>query len=149
EMIQKANEADYRTNAAAIDELIQMLRNDDPNKADEIENKRTALAPLKKQISSLRNDAESQNNPSAKLGAIGNAEEKEGELIKKQNDLLNTLRKKYPDYIIKPYAAPPAPVDENVLANKKELRSNQFTELTNLINAFSLEYATLKNQLSE
>jgi len=149
DMIQKANETEYKTNSNSIDELIQMYKNDDPIKADELENKRNTLAPLKQQIANLRNDVNIQTNPSAKLGAIGNAEEKESELIKKQNEILTTLRKKYPDYIVKPFVAPVAPENEAAQADKKELRSNQFSELTNLINAFSLEYETLKNQLNQ
>ncbi|MDI1354717.1 MAG: hypothetical protein PSX36_07355 [bacterium] len=145
--IQRANEADYKSNSIALTELLDKLNAEDPALANELSDRRASYEPLKSQIKNLRIDANTLQNKSARLGAIGNAEEKESELIQKQNELLTILKKRYPDYEVKPYVAEKTTSRSDLLKKRTELRNSQYEELTNLINAFSLEFEALKTQV--
>lgn len=145
---QQAHEAEYKTNSNAITELMERLNTDNPDLSAGLQEKRNAYAPLKTQISNLRAEANALNNKAAKLGAISNAEEKETELIQKQTELLNELKKQYPDYIVKPVGGITREERTADLGQKKTLlREKQYAELTNLTNAFSLEYESSKNSI--
>ncbi|MBL7932619.1 MAG: hypothetical protein JNL60_11995, partial [Bacteroidia bacterium] len=140
-----ANENTFIGNSNAIDELLESAKQDNPELAQRIEERRSELPTLKTQIKNLRDEANALNN-TAKLGAISNAEEKELELIQKQNLLLDELKKQYPDYVVKPYSGrTPEERTAELEKKKSRLRENQVTELINLINAFSLEYESIKN----
>ncbi len=145
---QQANETEYKTNINAINELIAKLKTDNPDMASEMESRREEYTPLKTQIGNLRAEANALNNKAAKLGAISNAEEKEIELIQKQTSLLNELKRKYPDYVVKQMEAS-SPVEQRAELEQKKLklREKQYSELTNLTNAFSLEYESSKNNV--
>lgn len=146
--IQQANETVYKTNINSVTELIAKLKTDNPEMAADVESRREELAPLKIQISNLRAEANALNNKAAKIGAMSNAEEKEIELIQKQNVLLTELKKKYPDYQETPYVAKSSGDETADLQQKKsELREKQYAELINLTNAFSLEYESSKNSV--
>lgn len=145
---QRANETEYKTNGNAITELLTRLRSDNPDQASDMESRREEYTPLKAQIGNLRTEANALNNKAAKLGAISNAEEKELELIRKQTSLLNELKKKYPDYVVKQIEASSQADQKSELEQKKsQLREKQYAELTNLTNAFSLEYESSKNNV--
>ncbi|MCC6372693.1 MAG: PD40 domain-containing protein [Bacteroidia bacterium] len=148
----QSNEIDVASNAAAIDELLAKMRNDNPELSVDLAAKKEEQNNLKSQIQKLREEAESQNNKAAKLGAINNAEERELELLAKQEQLIAELKKQYPDYVIKPlntanFNSGSSEPKEVLLQKKKEVRDNQFAELTNLTNAFSLEFESNKNKL--
>lgn len=147
DMVRQANESEINTNTKAIIELIEKLKTDNPAMAVVMENNRTELVPLYSQGKNLREEANSLSNNSAKLGAISNAEEKEAELLKKQKELLGKLKRQYPDYVISPATqnVVPATPDTTLVSRKQGLRQQQYDELTNLVNAFSLEYEFDKN----
>jgi hypothetical protein len=144
-LYQEANASDYATNNNAISELLTRLKNDNPALSTELEPKSADLLTLNEQTKKLREEANTLS-PAAKLGAISNVEEKEAELIQKQNQLINELKKQYPDYVVKPLNAEQETLED--LSQKKTLaRERQYTQLTGLTNAFSLEYETSKNQV--
>lgn len=145
---QQANENEYKTNMNSIDELLAKLKNDNPALEAELESKRQEYMPLRTQISNLRTEANALSNKAAKLGAISNAEEKEQELIQRQNNLLAELKKQYPDFIATPVKnKSPEEKIEELKQKRSELREKQYTELTNLTNAFSLEFESSKNSV--
>lgn len=148
EYTRQGNENEYSGNSTAIDELISKLKTDKPELASEMEAKRDEYAPLKNQVKILRDEANALNNKAAKVGAISNAEEKEFELLQKQTALLNDLKKEYPDYVVKPVITV-SPEEQIADLNRKktELLEKQYTELTNLTNAFSLEFESSKNSV--
>ena len=146
----RANELNVAANNAAIDELLPKLRSDNPELSVELASKRDELNGLRTQVLGLRNEAETQETKSAKLGAINNAQERESELLQKQEAILAEFKKIYPDFVVKPVTeaslnAAPALSTEKLIAGKKEIRTKQFSELTNLTNALSLEFESLKN----
>lgn len=146
EFRQQANESEYKTNTNAITELMEKLKVDNPGLAAELQAKREEYAPLKVQINNLRTEANALSNKAAKTGAISNAEEKEQELIQKQNAVLEQLKKQYPNY--NPGSTlTPAEQTAELHRKKAQLREKQYTELTNLTNAFSLEYESSKNNI--
>jgi hypothetical protein len=146
-LTQQGNEIEYKTNNNAITELLTKLKTDNPTLINELEQKNNEVAVLKTQAQKLREEANAQTNTSAKIGALSNAEEKEAELLIKQNQLITELKKTYPDYVVKP-----ATIDNNTTSNlppnlaqkQKTVQDKQALELTNLTNALSLEYETAK-----
>lgn len=144
-LYQQANASDYATNNNSINELLTRLKNDNPTLNSDLEPKSAELIALKEQTKKLREEADALS-PAARLGAISNVEEKEAELIQKQNQLINELKKQYPDYVVKPLNTDNETLEE--LTQKKILaRERQYTQLTGLTNAFSLEYETSKNRV--
>lgn len=147
ELNQKANVLDYKTNEAAITELLTKLKTDNPNLSSELETKNNEITQLNNQAKQLREEANALTNSSAKLGSISNVEEKEAELIQKQTQLIAELKKQYPDYEIKTIE-PEVETPETLEQEKNQLLEKQYNNLTNLTNAFSLEYETSKNSVS-
>ncbi len=147
-IIQQSNEVEYTTNNNAITELLTKLKADNPTLNTELEQKNNEIAVLKDQAKKLKEEANAQSNPAAKIGALSNAEEKEAELLIKQNQLITELKKQYPDYVVK--TANPennnstTTLPANLAQKQKEVQNKQATELTNLTNALSLEYETAK-----
>ena len=142
---QQTNENIYNANSNAITELLDKLKIDNPDLASQLSEKRSEYAPVKKQIRNLRDEANALSSKPAKLGAISNAEEKELELIQKQTELLTELKKQYPDYVVKPMSNQDN--KDNLYKKKTQLREKQYTELTDLTNAFTLEYESSKNSV--
>ncbi len=152
-LTKQANDLEYTTNTTAITEMLAKLKNDNPNLATVIEQKNSELTTLKTQANELRSEANNQSNISAKIGGLGNAEEKETELLQKQNNIINELKKTYPDYVIKPVTlnsvegTSKSLTPEEITQKKTQLKEKQNTELTNLTNGFSLEYETNKTYI--
>ncbi len=144
-LYQQANASDYATNNNAINELLGKAKNDNPDLASESDTKNNELITLYEQTKKLRQEAEALDNPAAKLGAISNVEEKEAELIQKQNQLINELKKQYPDYVVKPLNSENNETREELVQKKTILKEKQHAQLTALTNAFSLEYEASKN----
>ncbi len=123
-------------------------KTDNPALATTLEQKNIEIATLKTQSEQLRNEANLLTNNNAKIGAIMNAEEKENEMLQKQNEVIAELKKQYPDYVVKETNnTSSGPVPENLKQKQTQIREKQFTALTNLTNAFSLEYETSKNNV--
>lgn len=81
--------------------MIEQLKTDNPELADQMAEKNRELKTLRTQIQRLRTEAENNPNRAAKLGAYSNAEEREIELIEKQNLVLLELSSVFPNYEIK------------------------------------------------
>ena len=142
---QQSNDVNYTSNSAAITELLTKLKTDNPTLATELEQKNADLTAIKKEATELRTEANAQTNTSSKIGGLGNAEEKEAELLQKQNTILNQLKNTYPDYVVKiqgPTTTNLTP--EEITQKQNQLKEKQNDELTNLTNGFSLEYETNK-----
>ena len=142
----QANAKEYATNAEAINELLEKLKTDNPLLASELQSKNNESKILYDQSKQLREEANSLNNTSAKLGALSNAEEKEAETTQKQTVILNELKKQYPDYNVRSGAKE---TPENLASKRSELLEKQHTELTNLTNSFSLEFEAAKTSVPE
>lgn len=148
QLTEKSNDISYNTNSTAINELLSKLKNDDPELASQLSEKSTEVTTLKTQSKQLREEANAQSNTNAKIGSMMNAEEKESEMLQKQNDILNELKKRYPDYVVKETAGTSNQNSSpDVTLKKAQLAEKQNEQLTNLTNAFSLEYETSKNNV--
>jgi len=96
----------------------------------------------------MRTEADENTSKAAKIGAYSNAEEKESQLLAQQAEIMLRLKEQYPDYVVKPAIVEGQ--DPAVTAAKKEqLRENQFRQLTNLTNAYSLEFETSKKSVPQ
>lgn len=148
-LTKQGNDIDYKTNNNAITELFTKLKTDNPTLLSDLEQKNTEINTMKSQSQKLREEANAQSNPNAKIGALSNAEEKEAEFLIKQNQLLNELKKQYPDYVVKPLSndnsVSNSNIPNNLIQKQKQLQEKETSELTNLTNALSLEFETAKN----
>lgn len=142
----QANAKEYATNAEAINELLEKLKTDNPVLASELQSKNNESKILYDQSKQLREEANSLNNTSAKLGALSNAEEKEAETTQKQTVILNELKKQYPNYTVR---SDTKETPENLASKRSELLEKQHAELTNLTNSFSLEFEAAKTSAPE
>ena len=144
QQMQMANEKEVRGNSLAIQELLELLNKDDADAAAALKQSNDDLTALKTSIRNLREEVNAQTNPSAKMGAIGNAEEKEVELLQLQGKILSSLRQRYPDYTMTPVADDLTSLDPQAEEKRKELMDEQYTQMINLTNGYSLEYETAK-----
>ncbi|HQQ95561.1 MAG TPA: hypothetical protein PLQ93_13485, partial [Bacteroidia bacterium] len=148
---QKAFDIDYKTNDVALSELKSKLGADNQKLDATQDQLNIDIQNLNAQISKLKEEAAGLPNRSAQLGALSNVDEKEREIIKKQKELIESLRIKYPDYIVNPLspdtvkAMMQAPQDYS--ARENELATDQINELTNLTNAFTLEFENSRSQV--
>ncbi|MBA3664724.1 MAG: PD40 domain-containing protein [Bacteroidetes bacterium] len=143
QLTEKANEVTYNTNSTAIKELLEKLKAEDPDLSSQLSEKGNEVTSLKTKSQKLREEASSQPNTSAKVGAMMNAEEQEAEMLQKQTEIFNELKKRYPDYVVKENTNTAVP--ENLKQKQTQIAERQNEQLTNLTNAFSLEYETTKN----
>ncbi|MBL7921896.1 MAG: PD40 domain-containing protein [Bacteroidia bacterium] len=145
-LTQQSNEIEYTTNNTVITEMLSKLKTDNPTLNTELQQKNTEIAVLKEQAKKLKEEANAQTNPAAKIGALSNAEEKEAELLIKQNQLIAELKKQYPDYVVKTVTPGnnSTTLPTNLAQKQKQVQDKQASELTNLTNALSLEYETAK-----
>ena len=144
QQMQMANDKDVRGNSLAIQELLELLNKDDADAATALRQSNDELTALKTSIRNLRAEVEAQTNPAAKMGAIGNAEEKEVELLELQGKILSVLRQRYPDYTMPALEDDLTGLDPQAEEKRKELIDEQYTQMINLTNGFSLEYETAK-----
>lgn len=143
------NQANYNANNNAINDLITKAGNKDQSAISDIKAKLEELEEKKKQAANMREEANALTSNAAKLGAIGNAEEEEADILVKQQELINRLKKYDPAYTVK------APQYENINAEKKipanliqkqnDINKQTISELISLTNAFNLEFETGKN----
>ncbi|MGZ3900010.1 MAG: hypothetical protein ACXVDC_06760, partial [Bacteroidia bacterium] len=146
-LTQRSNELSYKTNNDAIKELLEKLKAEDPDLASQLSEKTSEVTGLKTKSQQLRDEANAQPNANAKIGAMMNAEEKEMELIQKQNEILTELKKRYPDYVVKENTETAGAIPADLKLKQAQLAEKQNGQLTNLTNAFSLEYETSKNNI--
>ncbi|HOZ86709.1 MAG TPA: hypothetical protein PL029_03075, partial [Bacteroidia bacterium] len=146
-LTEKANIADYETNNNAIAEMLSSLKNDNAEMFADINNRNKDLITANEKSKKLRDEANALPNAAAKLGAYSNAEEKEAELIQSQAQLIAELKKQYPNYEVKPFVAGVNDTPESLNEKKNQIREKQYSELTNLTNAYSLEYESSKNNV--
>lgn len=149
QLTQQFNEANYNANSNAINDMIASINTRDPNLAASFKAKLEEIENKKKQAKNIREEANGLSNNTARLGAMGNAEEEEAFALQKQNEIINELKKEEPNYVTK------EPTYNNISGSKdipadiklkqNDINSKLIAELTNLINAFSLEYETNKN----
>ena len=112
--------------------LLTKLKTDNPTLLSELEQKNNEINTLKTQSQKLREEANAQSNPNAKIGALSNAEEKEAEYLIKQNQLIAELKKQYPDYVVTP------------LNNNNEI-NKEFIESLSLDYNYNEKYFDKKN----
>ncbi|MES2680534.1 MAG: hypothetical protein V4635_11640 [Bacteroidota bacterium] len=144
-LTQSANVSEYETNNNAIAEMLNSLKNDNAELFAELNSKNKELVTANEKTKKLREESEAQPNAAARLGANGNAEEKEAEVIQSQTQLIAELKKQYPNYEVKPFVPGANDTPESLNEKKNQLREKQYADLTNLTNAFSLEYESSKN----
>ena len=148
---QKAFDIEYKTNDVALSELRGLLNEDGESFTAEQDQLSVDIQNLNSQIRKLKEEASGLPNRSAQLGALSNVDEKERELTRKQKELIESLRKKYPDYQVQALApdsviAMVEPIADQT-ARSSELQAEQVIGLTNLTNALTLEYETSKTAL--
>jgi hypothetical protein len=137
---EKANGAEITSNDTAIEELLERLKSDDPDKMALISQRMEETTSLRNQAVALRQEASTLSTPAQQLGGMNNAEEKEAEILEVQKQVLDELREQYPDYV-QPGQVAAAPVDKAALTQKK------YTLLTDLTNALNLEFEGSKNNV--
>lgn len=149
QLTQQYNEANYNANNNAINDMLAKLNASDPAQAATLKAKLDEIEQKKKQAKNIREEANALTNNNARLGAIGNAEEEEAQILQKQTELITELKRTNPDYVVKEPAYSNLNKTKELPAELKQkqndLYNKQATELTNLTNAFSLEYETNKN----
>ncbi|MDP3557581.1 MAG: PKD domain-containing protein [Bacteroidota bacterium] len=96
---QKANSLDYKSNSSTIKELLTKLKNDEPILGEEVELKNNNIESLKIATEALKKEATQIANKTEKIAALNNINDKEKEILQKQEQLLSELKNKYPDYI--------------------------------------------------
>lgn len=148
-LTQQYNDANYNANSNAINDMLVTLNSSNPELAASLKQKADELEVKKRQAKNIREEANALSNNSARLGAIGNAEEEEASILMKQNELISELKKSVPDYTVKEpnynnlNGTKEIPAD--LKQKQNEIANRQQSELTNLTNAFSLEFETNKN----
>lgn len=148
-LTEQSNRLSYSANNNAITELKEKLKTDNPDLSAQLEEKINEINTLKVKSQQLRDEANSQTNNNAKIGSLMNAEEKEAELLQKQNEVLSEMKKQYPDYAVKTSSSNEnsSAVPEELKQKQNQVREKQYSGLTNLTNGYSLEYETSKNKV--
>jgi len=148
-LTQQGNQANYTNNNSAITELMDKVKTDNPDLAAQLEQKNIDIATLNSQAQQLRTEANSQTNKNAQVGSLANAEEKESEMLKKQNEVIAELKKQYPDFVLKEPSVSNTNTStpEDLKVKQTQVREKQFKGLTDLTNAYSLEYETSKDNV--
>ncbi|MCW3078330.1 MAG: hypothetical protein JWO32_2939, partial [Bacteroidetes bacterium] len=146
-LTEQSNQLVYTTNNLATNELLEKLKKEDPELASQLLEKTTEISGLKTKAQQLREEASSQPNANARIGATMNAEEKEAEMIQKQYEVLAEFKKRYPDYTVKETSLAGGSIPDNLKQKQTQLTEKKYELLTNLINGFSLEYETSKKNI--
>jgi len=147
QLSENANVSETASNNIAIAEMLVSLKNDNAELYAEFNFISKELFLLEDKTKKLREEANNQTSSAAKLGAISNAEEKEAELLIKQKELIVVLKKQYPNYEVKPYNPATSESPEILSQQKTQLREKQYSEFTNLTNAFSLDFEASKTNV--
>jgi hypothetical protein len=89
------NEAQYKSNSDALAKLVEKAKGQ--AEADQANQLLASVATLKKQANDLRNEANALPSGAARLGGLSNAEEKEAEMLSKQQQAIDLLKKYSPE----------------------------------------------------
>lgn len=144
----QSNEIEVQNNSNMIQSYFKKLKDENPTLYNELETKNNELATTRSQIKSIRDEANGMPNKGARFGSLSNAIEREAELLQKQNEIIDELKKSYPDFVYNP-SSEPAPAASNEPSaeteqQKQQIVSKQQEELTKLGNALRLEFETQK-----
>lgn len=97
---QKANALDYDNNNNSIKELLTKLKNDKPEMIPAMVEKNATISSLKADVEKLKTEAKVNPNDLDRLTALNKIEEKEAEILLKQDQLISELKQQYPDHIV-------------------------------------------------
>jgi hypothetical protein len=148
-LVERAYVQDFQTNAHAIEEMLSGLKTDNAEMFADINNRNKEIINSVEKAKTLREEANSLPNKAAQLGALSNVEEKEAELIQRQEQLISDLKKQYPNYEVKPFDPLANETPETLRQNRTQLLEKQYADYTNLTNAYTLEYEASKNKVPE
>lgn len=98
---EKFNASTFETNNQSLTELANLAKGKNINELNSAQTKIDEINASYSQAKKLREEANAYPNQSAKLGGYGNAEEKENEALKNQEDLINLYKKHFPNYTAK------------------------------------------------
>jgi len=145
------NEANYNANKNAINDMLANVNSSNPELASSVRSKIEEIETKHKQAKDMREEASSLTNNSAKLGVMENADEIEAGLLLKQADIISELKAAVPDYVVKEpnYSniAGAKEIPADLKQKQSDLYAKEISELTNLANAYSMEYETNKNTI--
>lgn len=150
EMQKSLNEAQFNYNAKAIENYISKAKAADAPETTQTQDMLIQITNSKKQAGNMRDEANSITNNSAKLGALSNAEEKETELLAKQNEIIGMLRKydlSYSQPALVVATNPEANISPELKQKYESVLLKQNTELENISKANVMEYETINEQL--
>ncbi len=97
---QKANSLDYNNNNNSIKELLTKLKKDNPAMVPALVEKNVTISALKAETEKLKEEAKLITNNMYKIAALNKIEEKEAEILLKQDQLISELKQQYPDHIV-------------------------------------------------
>lgn len=145
------NKANYNANNNAINDMLATVSTSNPDLASSVKSKLEEIKNKHKQAEDIREEANGLTNNAAKLGAMENADETEAANLLKQAEIINELKAAVPDYVVKEPSYNNLEGTKEIPAELKqkqsELYQKEIAELTNLTNAYSLEYETNKNAI--
>ncbi len=91
-LFQKANSLDYQNNSNTIKEQLTKLKKTDPGLAQDLVAKNTEISNLKSEAEQLKKDANLLPNNLDKIAALNKVEQKEAEVLLKQDQLISELK---------------------------------------------------------
>lgn len=145
------NEANYNANKNAINDMLGTVNSSNPDLAASVKAKLDEIETKRRQAKDIREEANALTNNSAKLGAMENADEVEAGILLKQAEIINELKGAVPDYVVKEPSYNNVGGTKEIPAELKQKQSDlyakEISELTNLTNAYSMEYETNKNTI--
>ncbi|MBP9068304.1 MAG: hypothetical protein KBG47_02270 [Bacteroidia bacterium] len=145
------NEANYNANKNAINDMLGTVNSSNPDLAASVKAKLDEIETKRRQAKDIREEANALTNNSAKLGAMENADEVEAGLLIKQSEIINELKGAVPDYVVKEPSYNNVGGTKEIPAELKQKQSDLYAKeisaLTNLTNAYSMEYETNKNTI--
>ncbi|MBL7918907.1 MAG: hypothetical protein JNJ40_01255 [Bacteroidia bacterium] len=97
---QKANNLDYNNNNNSIKELLTKLKTDKPDLVPAMVEKNAEISALTSETEKLKEEAKLITNNLDKIAALNKIEEKQAEILLKQDALISELKKQYPDHIV-------------------------------------------------
>ena len=95
---EKLNFNTFNANKKSLEELQLLAKGKDLPELNKVDTQVKDCDLLFSKAKNLRQEANGYSTDAAKLGGIGNAEEKENAAIAKQDALLNAYKKYFPDY---------------------------------------------------
>lgn len=125
---EKFNASSFVTNKQSLTELASLAKGKNIAELNNTQTKIDEINATYSQAKKIREEANAYPNQSARLGGYGNAEEKENEALKKQEDLINLYKKHFPNY---------TPKSSNTNSNESVAKIN---DIKNSINSNNEQY---------